>query len=58
MEGPFPAAEVQAERECVGKATAEAVGRPPPPIQLKGHLHCKTPYLNVQEWLGFMNLFT
>lgn len=30
----------------------EAVGRPPPPIQgwcsdLKGHLHCKAPYLNV-----------
>lgn len=64
MERPFPAAEVLVESECVSKATEEAVGRPPPPptkgwcSQLKGHLHCKAPYLNVWEWLGFMNLFT
>lgn len=32
MEEPFPAAETLAESECVGKATGEAVGRPPPPI--------------------------
>lgn len=63
MERPFPAAEVLAESESVSKATGQAVGRPPPPIQgwcsqLKGHLHCKAPYLNVQEWLGFVNLST